>query len=260
MKSRLMGFLATALALCGALAVEAGAEPASSPAVREAEKKATRAKALFMAKSFAEAANLFLEAHIELRKAGVERPAVLFNAGRAFQEDGNLLEARAQLRLVMAMEGADAATRSDAQRLIDEIEGKLRAPTPVSTTPQTQVSTPAVVNTKKTGRLPERKFPWIKSGAVLTLGAVAVGTWAFAFSQAESARAIVPRKEADIARYGELQKSAETWQIGAIVLGVASGAAAVWTAADYWFAPTIALNPHASGGPSVVGLLVGAAF
>lgn len=239
----------------------------NATAIVQAEALVEHARGLFKEGYYTEAAAKYLEAYVALRAVGDERPKMLFNAGRAFQEAKRTADALVQFRAVIRHELADGSMRADALKKIDELEKAARADRPPIVELGDQPT--RVTDTQGTKTIPRDlivtgpavKKPFVKGGLALGLGLglASFGTWAFAYSQAESARAIEPREEADITRYGELKQSAELWQVGAIVLGVAGGAAAVWTATDYWFTPTISAR-HTGGGLSVVGVQVGAEF
>lgn len=269
------------LALLAAHVAQAAPKPKkqNAAAVVQAEALAEHARGLFKEGYYTEAAAKYLEAYVALRAVGDERPKMLFNAGRAFQEAKRGADALVQFRAVIRHELSDGPMRADALKKIDELEKAARAvdqtdrppivelggqPTRITDAQESQMIPRDLIVTgpgptiKKP--LPHHEISLVKGGATLTLGAAALGTWAFAYSQAEAARAIVPREEADITQFNELRSSAQAWQIVAIGCGVAGSALAVWTAADWWLTPVIAPPVRDGDGPAVVGARVGATF
>lgn len=279
---RLIVLIAAAL-LAANVASAAPKYKKQSAALVQAEALATHGTALYRDGYHLDAAAKFMEAYVALRSVGDERPLLLFNAGRAFQEAKRTADALVQFRAVMRHELADGSLRAEALKRIDELERTVQTtnqmaqqPSPdrtpivdldgstsaVSIQRDLLVTGTSVPPSDLTITKPrhERQFPIVKGSAALALGATALGTWAFAYSQAEAARAIEPHKEADITRYGELRSSAEMWQIVSISCGVAGSALAVWTAADWYVTPMIAPPVRDGGGPAVIGARMGATF
>ena len=101
-------------------ATEAAALTADEAA--KAEAKALGAKFKFKAGKHEEAAELFLEAYALSRK-----PALLYNAARAFEEAGKLSEAKAAFEQYLGIPNLPAAGRKDARGHIDKLNKRLAA-------------------------------------------------------------------------------------------------------------------------------------
>lgn len=114
---------------------------ASDRAALEGEALATRAKAMFRAGQFAEAAELYLLAYARTR-----RPLMLYNAARATEQAGNAVEARALFLEYVRLDGVGNGERQEAQARADALASKA-APAktnPAQTNPaQTNPAKPA---------------------------------------------------------------------------------------------------------------------
>jgi tetratricopeptide (TPR) repeat protein len=103
------------------LAPIASAEPRiDSDRLTKAEALATEAKAFFQAGLFDKASSKFMEAY-----ALSQRPSLMYNAARSYEEGGNLREALALLKAYRSLPSVDDAGRADADSRIARIEAKL---------------------------------------------------------------------------------------------------------------------------------------
>lgn len=98
------------------------ADAAEDAAVRRAGALATEAKLLFQQKVYDQAAERFMEAYTL-----VKRPALLFNAARAYEEGGLLAKAVALFKAYVALGDAPADGKTDAAARIQRMQAVLDA-------------------------------------------------------------------------------------------------------------------------------------
>lgn len=116
--TRLRPFGLVALVACAALGLAAAPARAADPAsVRRAEAIATEAKFLFKQKAYEEAAARFFEAYTLVNK-----PALLFNAARAYEEAGNIDRAAALFRAYIELDGVGADGKAEASKRLAPLE------------------------------------------------------------------------------------------------------------------------------------------
>lgn len=230
---------------------------AAAPAAAElaaAEAKATEAKAFFQAKLYPQAAERFMQAY-----ALSKRPALVYNAARAYEEAGKRSEAIALFKLYEGLPDAAAEGRQEARQRREALERALAAdkgaptPAPGEASPQPPPSS---------RQPPAWRQPAMVAG--LSLGAVGVlaGGVLLGLAGADQSEldADLGRKDAsglvvgvDYPTYVERQTAiGDTRRLGWIGLGagaalLAGGAALFfWSPAD---APAaVALAPAAGGG------------
>ncbi len=110
-----------ALITCVALGLAAAPAHAADPAaVRRAEAIATEAKFLFKQKAYEDAAARFFEAYTLVNK-----PALLFNAARAYEEAGNIDRAAALFRAYIDFAGVGADGKAEASKRLAPLEKTL---------------------------------------------------------------------------------------------------------------------------------------
>lgn len=243
--------------------------PAFADARTDAEVLATRAKALFHAKSYAQAADLYLAAY-----AKSHVPLMLFNAARATEEAGNLAEARALFLEYARLEAITPAERKDALRRADDLRLRLdqQAPPPGGPAPKPKpepaadpatppaasepakaapaqpapapepakrddadksgpaATPPVAVHSDRPQHAPSRAPVWQIVGAA-TATAASVTLWWIANDKSHQANGIDVRDQASKQNYLTLADSARDWQKAAIGAGAVAGALAVWAIA-----------------------------
>ncbi|MBI5609723.1 MAG: hypothetical protein HY902_12695 [Deltaproteobacteria bacterium] len=250
--------------------------PALADARTDAEVLATRAKALFHAKSYAQAADLYLAAY-----AKSHVPLMLFNAARATEEAGNLAEARALFLEYARLEGITPAERKDALRRADDLRVRLDQQAPVAAEPAPKPknapaadpatppapSEPAKAAATQPPSAPQPakrdepaqagpaatppvavqrdRAPRAASGAPVwpivaaaSATAASVALWWMANDKSHQANGIDVRDQASKQNYLTLADSARTWQKAAIGAGAVAGALAVWAIAAGVSSPT----------------------
>lgn len=257
------------------LAPIASAEPRiDSDRLTKAEALATEAKAFFQAGLFDKASSKFMEAY-----ALSQRPSLMYNAARSYEEGGNLREALALLKAYRSLPAVDDAGRADADSRIARIEAKLAGtsadpakaspPAPRTdmdsrvadrqgekpagegsarpTTPQppqpvaTPMPPPLAGIDKSAG---QRELPWWQVGGGAALIATSLVGYGVALSSADDARAIDVRTTQDKTRYLDLASQAKTLRNLSVAAAVAGVAVWGWGAWE-WLAPL----PAATSGP-----------
>ncbi len=243
--------------------------PAFADARTDAEVLATRAKALFHAKSYAQAADLYLAAY-----AKSHVPLMLFNAARATEEAGNLAEARALFLEYSRLDGITPTERKDALRRADDLRVRLEqqhparaepvatpkdapaddAATPPAarepvkaapaepappaepasrdapTKPAPAHTPPVAVHNDPSPRPASRAPVWQIVGAA-TATAASVTLWWIANDKSHQANGLDVRDQTSKQNYLTLADSARDWQKAAIGAGAVAGALAVWALA-----------------------------
>ena len=219
------------------LVVLLGAGPGyAADKTTDAEVAATRAKALYHAGQFAEAAQAYVAAYA---KSG--KPQMLFNAARATEEAGNLAEAQALYLEYLRLPAVGTGDRQEAQRRADILGAKLRAAPPVAAKAPVEPAVPsrsepaaaakgppAPPAVTASDHKPAGEFPvWQTVSAVAAAG-LAVGAWSVANDGAHQANQIDVTDQPSKQRYLSMADSARGWQRVAVGAGVAAGGLAIW--------------------------------
>jgi tetratricopeptide (TPR) repeat protein len=258
-----------------------------SDRLTKAEALATEAKAFFQAGLFDKASSKFMEAY-----ALSQRPSLMYNAARSYEEGGNLREALALLKAYRSLPAVDDSGRADADARIAHIEAKLagtsadpgKAPAPAPRTdmdsrvtdrendhpPPVAGPSPKVVPAHPTAppqppppplatppvgidkSLVQRELPWWQVGGGAALVATSLIGYGFALSAADDARAIDVRTPQDKTRYLDLASQARGVRNFSVAAAVAGVAVWGWGAWQ-WLAPTTpASGTPVSGWPRLV--------
>jgi len=236
------------LAFSSSFAPQAAAAPRADAAV-DAEVLARTATELFRLKQFERAAQLFMQAYAKSHK-----PALVFNAARAYQEDGKFGDAAGLFRLYLTI-STDAEGIADAKARLQECESKAAAPVaapapavpvpapatpvqaPAAPAPDPPVAvappTPAPVAVTKgpaTSRDPSRTWAWVATGAAAVVAVGGASMMGIGASDAKAANADRYPGLDGPAQYEERFEAAQgKWNIGAGLTAVAVVGAGVAT-------------------------------
>jgi tetratricopeptide (TPR) repeat protein len=225
--------------------------------VTRAEAKAMEAKFAFKAEKYADAARLFLEAY-----AIVRRPALLFNAARAWEEAKRYREAKVAFEQYLELPDVSADGKADARRRVAALEGLIAAearaqtpspPPPTPTPPPTPRPSPspsptppppspapaattasAQIATPPAPAGPARWLSWTLlggGGLLALLGAASLGN---AKQMAEDANAMDFGADDAKSDYNARFDQAESVQTGGIVLLAVGAGLAGWGAWRLW--------------------------
>ncbi len=235
-------------------------DAASKEDLERAEAKAMEAKFKFKAGEHEAAARLFLEAFAISR-----RPALVFNAARAFEDAGRLREAKAAfeqyLTLAGVSEGGRAEARSHIETLTTRIDAATRAAkaepaaaapqpplttgtpamaaspamavSPAATTPATSTTPVATTaaKTARTGPVSNGDKTWLNWGLFgggSGLALLGVLTYAGAVQKAEAANTMDFAKPGAKVSYSAAFDAAESSRDGAVFIGLVGAGLAAW--------------------------------
>ncbi len=250
-----MKFIACLLALLCVLSASPLAY--AGDARTDAEVLAMRAKALFRANQYAEAAELYLTAYAKSRV-----PLMLYNAARATEEAGNLGEARALFMEYARLDTIAASERREAQNRADHLAKRLAKTTEpiekpkvepaveprgeVKPEPVRQVESqlrpletvkPPRADVTQVQPQPQNHFPmWQTVGATVAAGA-GVALWWLANDNAHQANSLIVHDLVSKQSYQNLADSARTWQMAAAGAGAVAGVLTIWAIAAGVSAP-----------------------
>ena len=217
---------------------------------RKAEAIATEAKLLFQQKAYAQAAERFMEAYTIVR-----RPALIFNAARAYEEGGQLRKAAALFRAYRDHADTPADGKADADARIVRLEAEMKArepkpePAKLPDAPKAlpEAVTPTVVVPKLEPKLPKPIVivpvprpapvwplaPTVTAGALLLASGIMQGV---ALSEAGSARDMEANLNTPAQRdeYLGHASKAKTYQGMAIAGAVLTAGSLGWLVWDLW--------------------------
>lgn len=241
--------LSLAIALAGSPHdVIAGPKLAATTARAEAEAYANRAVEHFKAGDFDKAAKLFMEAYARSHK-----PALVYNAARAYEEGGKVGDAAALFRLYLSI-SEDPDGIVDARERLKRLEAQ-REPTPrPPTEPPSPAPVPRVGAVATTPSATPSPWRWALAGGAIAATAGGVALLVTGRSGSQTANEMTVASEQDIGKYNETYDRAETqwWSgLGATAAGVALGATAAWL-----FLRRESSGPRVSAAPSQGGVLV----
>ncbi len=227
-------------AICASASWTAATPSASAePVTREmerAEALATEAKAYFKGKLYEQAAAKFLEAFAVAR-----RPALVFNAARAYEEGKKPRRAVAIFEMYAGLTESSTAGKADAKRRIAALKKSIAAAEGAQTRKQKLASKPppspikVAPTTVKAPAPPEPDFPLWRTAAGGVLTAFALGAWLNANSLSTEMASQDVRNQTDMARYLSLADDARLWQGIAIGSAIAGVSLLAWGQADYWW-------------------------
>lgn len=210
---------------------QAQAAPKASKAVQTAteaaEELALQARARFQAKDFVEAAKLFMQAYGKDPK-----PALVFNAARAYEEAGMYGDAAGLFRLFVSI-SQDADGVAKAKERLAALEAKT-APAAGAAKVEPKSTDPIGVRESAMPQSPaaEPTWPrWAVTGSAAACVLTGVALTAVARSDSYAAAALPTRTDGEIATYNSRFDSAEQlWGagVGVTVVGVGLGAWATW--------------------------------
>lgn len=246
--------------LLAAVAVHApgralAAQPDSSE-LNKAEALATEAKVFFKARLFERAAQRYMEAFAVSR-----RPALMYNAARAYEEGRQFREAHALFQEYRKLADVSDDGRKDADGHIASLEAELQAADRLAAQrkvearaepkfeprvepkieppeakqqakvePRAEAARPPIV--VKPALPPERKWPVVQLAAGGGALAVSLVTYLLARSEADAARATPIATVQDVNTYADHESNAKTLRsvsIGSLAVGLAL---ATWAAYD----------------------------
>ncbi|MBI5608995.1 MAG: hypothetical protein HY902_08945 [Deltaproteobacteria bacterium] len=241
--------------MSGSLASPALAAPRAEATV-DAEVLARTATELFRLKQFERAAQLFMQAYAKSHK-----PALVFNAARAFQEAGKFGDAAGLFRLYLTI-SSDPEGIADAKARLQECESQAAAPPPppppaVPTAPPPApapaqpppppaappppapaAAAPAparppakVVKTSARPAPPSQMWAWVATGAAAAVAVGGASMLAIGANDANAANADRYPGPDGPARYEERFEAAQgKWNVGAglTAVAVASAGVATW--------------------------------
>ena len=203
------------------------ATKAAVTATEAAEELALQARARFQAKDFVEAAKLFMQAYGKDPK-----PALVFNAARAYEEAGMYGDAAGLFRLFVSI-SQDAEGTAKAKERLAAMEAK-SAPAAAAAKADPKASAPIGVRESAMPQSSAAEPAWPRwavtgSAAAFVVGGVAL--MAVARADSYAAAALPTRNDGEIATYNSRFDSAEQlWGagVGVTVVGAGLGAWATW--------------------------------
>ena len=233
--------LAAMLGCCGLASPALGAPDAAE--LERAEGLATEAKAYFKGKLFEQAATKFLQAFGVAR-----RPALVFNAARAYEEAKKPRRAVAIFQMYADLPDCSAEGKVDALARIKVLQGAIDANDAEAAKAAAldkrasggATKKPPVVPIKEPAA-PERTFPLWRTVAGGGLTLLAAGAWLNALSLADQMPFEEVVDDASRERYLELADDARMWQVIAISGAIVGVGIIAWGQVDYWLlqpAPT----------------------
>ncbi len=222
------------------------APAAAAPSiVNQYEKEAAQAKEDFDAKLFEKAAWAYLHL-FEL----TGKPAMLYNAGRAYEALGNLWRAIEIYDRVKNFMGAADDMKLDAAARYTALKARVAAVELAEATARQKLidlshaPTATVRESDPPAAAPE--LPLVKFGAATVLGVASLTTYIVARGTASDALGTAVVVQADKDRYDGLVRSARTEQFVSIGLAVAAVGIGAWGVWDYLGPPSQAKPPTAS--------------
>jgi hypothetical protein len=228
----------------------------------EAESFAAQARDRFKSKDFDAAAKLFMQAY-----ARSPRPALVFNAARAYQEAGKKGDAAGLLRLYISI-SKDADGIAEAHERLRALEGKppIQPPVPVQPPAVEQVpgSHPAVglsgTITPDASPADDTVLKWTVTGTA-GLGLVSgIAVMLVARGQSMDANSLTVHDDDSVRAYNDrFDKAQRNWAIGAglTAIGVGMGVWATWLHVKSGRKPASAAAWNLDVGPAVARLTVG---
>lgn len=260
--------------------------------IARAEAKALEAKFAFKAGKFETAAKLFLEAFAISR-----RPALIFNAARAWEEAGRLGEAKVAFEQYLELPDVSAAGKKDARARIAALEGRIAAADAKAAAEKAaadkaaaekEAADKAAAEQAAADEAAKRKTASAASGegnnagdgASMQVATPAAGgrnawvsygllggggvlillsavSWAGAVSRVEAANAMDFGQDDAVAKYNEEITASETARNGAVFFAAIGAGLAGWGAWRLWIADDAPARTALWGAPTLLPTATG---